>query len=184
MSDETTSTTESDLERFPAAYAQMLDEIRAVPDDELAAINIDIRGAVITTMGVLPEIRKLRADIAATIPTFDLVQFDKLETYALAAGHANPLYRAASDTAESLQALSDAGTKLRELLLGDASALAHRGRIDGTRLKELQGLMQPRWTMSFMKGPMTSSELRLARKQAEAAASCPSERCVRNSYDE
>lgn len=129
----------STVPRFRDAYQHLLDEIRKVPDSDLITINIDVPTAVTTTLGVLPAIRGFRPQIATEIPSFDLVRFDKLELYTLALGHAHTLYLAASNPPESLGDLSDTGTKARELLLSDATALAQRGFIDGEKLKSLKG---------------------------------------------
>lgn len=60
----------------------------------------------------------------------DFVQFDKLEAYALATGHAHALYGAAS-APPGLTALSEEVAKVRELLVSNALALAKRGVLDG-----------------------------------------------------
>jgi hypothetical protein len=129
----------STVPRFRDAYQHLLDEIRKVPDTEIVTINIDVPTAVTTALGVLPEIRTFRPQIATDIPSFDLARFDKLESYTLALGHAHTLYLAASNPPESISDLSDSGTKARELLLSDATALAARGFIDGEKLKTLKG---------------------------------------------
>jgi len=113
-----------------------MDEIRALPDSELIAVNIDVPTAVTTTLGALPEIRALRPRIVAEMPQLDAAHFDKLEAYTLAAGHAHALYLAASQPIESLDQLSADATTLRQTILSDASALATRGFIDGARLKD------------------------------------------------
>jgi hypothetical protein len=123
---------------FREAYEQTLAEIRAVPESELAIINVDIPSAITTVSGALPEIQALRSRIAQ-MPEFDLARFDKLHTYALAAGYAHALYMLASAPTESIDELSASAAALRELLFADATSLATHGVIDGEKLKELKG---------------------------------------------
>lgn len=52
-------TTVEDQSAFTAAYDKRIDEIRAVPDSELVALNIGIHGAITTVLGSLPEIEAL-----------------------------------------------------------------------------------------------------------------------------
>src|SRR5258705_7020628 len=133
------ATQDNEVPRFRAAYQQLVDEIRAVPPADLIAINIDIRTAVTTALGVMPEIRALRPRMTTEMPQFDIARFDKLEAYTLAAGHAHALFLAASAPTESIDELSALALASRNLLLSDASALATRGLLDGQRLKDLKG---------------------------------------------
>jgi hypothetical protein len=127
------------IPRHRAAYAQLIDEIRKVPDSELVLINVDIPTAVTAALGALPEIRALRPRIVAEMSQYDIERFDKVESYALAAWQANTEYAIASAPIESLDALSAEGAQLRRKLFADATAMAERGFIDGHKLKELDG---------------------------------------------
>ncbi len=74
---------------YEEAYSVVAHEIAAVPDESLLPVNIDIVSAVITVRGALPEIRAMRPEFQKVLGDFDLVAFDKLETYALALFHLN-----------------------------------------------------------------------------------------------
>src|SRR5690349_8898244 len=139
MANSTSSQSTDQVPRFRDAYESLLTEIKAVPASELIPINVDIPTAVTTALGSLPEIRALRARIAAEMPQFDIARFDKLEAYTLAMGHAHALYMGASTPLESLDQISDEATRLREVLYSDAAALAQRNLLDGSRLSELKG---------------------------------------------
>jgi hypothetical protein len=139
MSEPIVTVASTPVPRFRDAYQTLLDEMRAVAADELANVNLDIPTAVTTVLGALPQIRALRPQITATMPQFDIVQFDKLEAYTLAVGYANSLYLAASQPSESIERLADEGGTMRDLLLAEATTLSHRRLIDGQRLKELKG---------------------------------------------
>jgi hypothetical protein len=91
-------------------------------------------------MGVLPFLKAARPRIVQELPRYDVARFDKLEAYTLALGHAHALYLSASQPSESLEAISDTATSLRDVLFADATALAQRRMIDGDRLKELKGV--------------------------------------------
>jgi hypothetical protein len=41
------------------AYRTLLDEMQALPDDELTIVNLDIPTAVTTVLGALPQIRAI-----------------------------------------------------------------------------------------------------------------------------
>jgi hypothetical protein len=87
----------------------------------------------------LPEIRALRPEIQQHLPLFDLVSFNKLEDYVFALAHAQAEYATATKPVGDLDVVGEEATKLRETLLLEATVLAHRGHIDGNRLKELKG---------------------------------------------
>ncbi len=122
----------------PEAYEQLLPEIRAVAEESLIHINLDILLVVTTVLGALPEIRTLRPRMLEEVPKFDIARFDKLELMARALSHAHAQYVAATKPAESLPALVDEATKLRDTLHQDATALANRGLLDPARFKDVK----------------------------------------------
>jgi hypothetical protein len=128
-----------EVSRFQEAYDKLRAEVQGVQPSDYSIINVDIPNAITTVLGALPGIRALRPRIVAELSQFDIARFDKLETYALALGHAHAGYMAASQPSESLEALSEEATDLRDLLLSDATALAHRSLIEADRLKQLKG---------------------------------------------
>jgi hypothetical protein len=125
--------------RFRQALDAVRDELASIPHDELLHINLEIPTATMTALGSTPQMRAFRARIVEELPKFDLVTYDKLETYALATGQAHAQYLAASAPAEPIQELYDELSKLRELLVSDVTALAKRKLVDGERLAQLQG---------------------------------------------
>lgn len=105
--------------------------------NDLVTINIDLPGAVATTVGKLSGILALR-ESAKALPGFDISTFDQLETYTLATGHAHTLYMGASGAPEAIVALNERAMKLRNTLYSDAVALATRGLIGGDRIGEFK----------------------------------------------
>jgi len=127
------------LHRFREAFERHLPEMVVLVADDLTTINIDIPSAVTTVLGALPEIRALRARVVSELVLFDATIFDEIEGYVLATAHAHALYMAAITPPVPLVELNEMATKLREMLLGDASALARRGFVDAKRLTEFKG---------------------------------------------
>jgi hypothetical protein len=119
--------------------ARLLPELQALPSEELIQVNVDVPSAVATVLGSLPEIQALRGSIAQSMPSFDLVAFDKLEDYAIALNAAHGDYLVAHQPPNDLRQHVAEGTELRDLLLSDAGALARRGLIDENKLQELKG---------------------------------------------
>jgi hypothetical protein len=129
-----------DGSEFGAAYERRLAEIKAVPEEKFASLNLDVVAAVATVLGALPTVRSLR-DEMARIPQVDLALVDGLEEYAEAAGEANSRFVVATTPEEDIVALNDEGMTIRETLHSDALALAHRGLIDRSLLSKFEGLV-------------------------------------------
>jgi hypothetical protein len=134
-----TTTTMTGPNVFKEAYESLVPELKAMDPDDLIHINLDIPTVVTTGLGALAEIRALRPDVLSHLPSFDIAKFDKLETAAYALSHAQTLYLTATQPPDDLHALSNEAAALRETLLTDARALAHRGRLEGEPLDELKG---------------------------------------------
>ncbi len=131
--------TGDDRPPFAAAYAAKLDAIRAVPPDETLHINVDVPGAIMSTLGRLPRLLTLRDELVAKLPTWNAQALDTLDACARAAGHAYSLHVAASTPPGALAELAAAATEARAALLADATALAHHGFVDRRPLGELKG---------------------------------------------
>jgi hypothetical protein len=54
-----------------AAYNRVLPELKALSEEELREVNLDIPAAVITVMGVSKKVSELRPQIERELPTFD-----------------------------------------------------------------------------------------------------------------
>src|SRR5262249_40324743 len=103
---------------FGAAYERRLAEIQAVQDSELSPVNIDVASAVITVLGVMPEIKELAEQIGG-LPDVDQKLFSGLDDYARAAGEANSRYVTATTPAPDIIAMNDEAMKMRETLRSD-----------------------------------------------------------------
>lgn len=119
-----------------AAYAAVLPEIVALPDDRAVAVNVDVVSAVTSLLGMLPELRSLRPQIQDELPKFDLERFDKLQLYALALSHANTVHRG---TFTPKGSIADQGAELaaiRDRLFTTAQALVSFGLMDASQIKD------------------------------------------------
>lgn len=133
------STAQESPYRYREAFEATAAERAALDEQELAPINIDVLAAVSTVNAAMPEIRAMRGAIGKTFVSFDLAQFDRLHTYALALQHAQVLYAAAIRSTEPTQELAARAVRLREMLVSDITALVNRGVLDGKRLAQLRG---------------------------------------------
>ena len=124
---------------FNAAYERRLAEIKAVPDDALVSLNLDVHEAIATVLGALPEILALRSELAK-LPQLDLSRLDSLEDFAEAAGEANSRFVMAMTPEEDIVALNAEGTRIREIFHADAVALVTRKLLDRSVLSKFEGL--------------------------------------------
>jgi hypothetical protein len=147
----------------------------ALAEGELMVPNIDIVSAVTTALGVLPELRALRAQIAEELPRFDVERYDRLEKYALALNHANVLHRSAVAPRGNVAEMADELTVIRDRLFADALSLANYNLIDGARLAQVKtavgyrplatdvftliAVLKERWSALQNKTPVTLEAL-------------------------
>ena len=136
----TKATAEKDtFHRFHTAFEATAAARAALAQDELLPINLDVRIALTTVLGVLPRLLGLRDAIAESLPTFDATPLDALGDYAEALAYAQSGFLAASGPEKALPALAARASQIRAQLTSDAAALAQRGLLDGRRLSELKG---------------------------------------------
>ncbi|MFO7179952.1 MAG: hypothetical protein DIU78_014735 [Pseudomonadota bacterium] len=112
--------------------------MRALPEETLRKVTVDVPTVVATILGALPKVRVYRAQIVDELPKYDLGPFDRLEEYALALAYAHGAYVAASQPPRSLEEVGAEASRVREIMLADAEALAVRGLIDRSRLAEIR----------------------------------------------
>lgn len=164
-----------------AAFAELLPEISAVPDDQLAALNVDVVEVVTVVLGVLPKLRSLRPEIQQ-LPFFDLARFDRLEKYALALNHAHTRYRSTLPSRGNVAELGKELALARDRLYSSARSLADFGLLDGNLLKDcktvtgyratatdvftLVAVFKQSWSQVAGKTPVTLEALSDAGKRA------------------
>lgn len=119
---------------FLAAYERHRDAIRAVPEREVMPLNIDIQAAITLVRGAWPRLVAERAAIAGLLSPAQLEAFDRIDEYALAAGHLHALYLFTEKPDARTSELRTRAAELRDGLFIDARALARHGLLDGQRL--------------------------------------------------
>jgi hypothetical protein len=122
------------------AFARVKPELAKLAPEDLLQVNLDVAAALQTILGVLPEVKRLRSQIAKELPSFDLASFDRLEDYALALGVCQTAVLMATQPQDDVHALAEEAVKLRETLAADAQALGRRNLIDGGQLAGLKGV--------------------------------------------
>jgi hypothetical protein len=173
---------EGETTAFLAAFQKLEQEIRALPEKDLVAVNLDVSAAVATVLGAVPEILTLRAEMAK-LDGVDVKKIDKLRDFALALGHAHGAYRAALGPSDPVAKLGEDALGLRDQLYTDAAGLAKRGLLDVGRVSKLKsglgyknlafdvvGLVQlfrERAKELAGKTPVTEQELKQAEELAE-----------------
>ena len=113
------------------AFHAIRGEIAAVGAKDLPRITLDIRQAVMTAVGCMPELMPLKSRIVTELPLVDPELFEKMERYALALGHAHTVHLAATTPSQPIPEMTEELKGLYARLDADARALALRGIIDG-----------------------------------------------------
>jgi hypothetical protein len=126
-------------QRYRRAYEATLSEIQSVREQDFVGITLDIAAMVTTVTGRWSKIKPMRAELNDTWRRFDLKLFDKVETYALALGHAQTLYKTMNEPPQSLVALADTAMAKRNVLLCAVNLLIARGLIHPSALSGLEG---------------------------------------------
>jgi hypothetical protein len=134
----TTRDTEVALFRYREAFQRIQPELDRVDPKALSRVDLDIPTVVAAVLARYPAIAPYRDGLSRLLG-FDLASFDKLETYALATAYAHDQYLASSAPPPIVEELTEELKRLRSAFLWDATALAARGLLDGTKLKLLRG---------------------------------------------
>jgi len=122
---------------FFAAFKRVEPEIRAMREQDLLPVNLDIPSSVATALGALPEIASFR-DPIEKLSGVDAGKLDKLSDYAFALMHTHTIYRGASGPVDAIGTMADELVAIRDQLYSDAQALGKRklldlGRVDKYR---------------------------------------------------
>ncbi|MGC4089858.1 MAG: hypothetical protein QM756_18620 [Polyangiaceae bacterium] len=124
-------------EEFLLGFQRVEAEVRAVKEEDLKPLNLDVPSTVTLVLGAWPEIRVLRDQVAA-LPGFNIGAFDKLRDYALALAHTHGAFRGLAGPPDGVTKLAEELTSIRDMLFADAMALAKRGVFDEARIAKLR----------------------------------------------
>ncbi len=128
------------------AFAAITADLQALEGELLPSMNLDVRQAITTALGCMPELMPLKSRIVTELPLVDPELFEKMERYALALGHAHTVHLAASTPSQPIPEMTEELKRIYTRLEADARALALRGLLDGERLAYLAGVNGPRNT--------------------------------------
>lgn len=121
-----------------AAFAKTAKERDALKD--VPPVNVDVRQAVITVTGALPEIVKQKPAVLGCFREFDGTLFERLPMYAAAAGHAHVLYSAAQAPVPALLAMNEKAVGTRAKLMTLAKTLVEFELLDANVVGQYKGL--------------------------------------------
>jgi hypothetical protein len=130
---------ESSPRMYRVGFEKHLEALRAVPEERYMTITLDVPSVVTTVSGICTKIARFRADIVTHMPTFEIVLFDNLISLAGALGHAQVVYKTASETPVSLIEFGDLVAKTREVLVAEVNMLIARGLLKAEVLNVLKG---------------------------------------------
>lgn len=158
-----------------SAFERLRPELEALPSDGLGRITLHVPSAVTIALGALPNLERLRPEMASKLPAYHVEQMGRLRDYALAALYAHLVALRPPGAEARLQAIVTEATPLREGLLVAAEALAHFGVLDRARvanirsgaghldtandLIELAALFRERWNELSSKTPLPLSDV-------------------------
>ncbi len=124
--------------RLSEAFDWALAASRALPEKELASLNVDIGQAVITVTGALPRILSYRTQLAA-LPDFDLSHVDTLAWHVNALFLAEGQYMAACRGPARVAELVKEARTWRALLLQDLAMMVTRRRLYPSQVEHVKG---------------------------------------------
>jgi hypothetical protein len=125
-------------QRFEKGYAVHKEEIAAVPDSALLAINLDIPSLINTVTGAYHNLIILRPRIV-TLAEFDIARIDALETLPFALGFVHTRYEIATAPPAPLTALATRVIEGRDVLLAGLRMLERRKFVDASVFDALHG---------------------------------------------
>ena len=136
--DTTVSSPEALHDREREAFESTQAARDAIDDKDVAMPNLDVDSTLSAASAALPTLRGLREPFR-TLPSSNLEQFDRIETYIWALLYAHMAYAVATRPPESLPAMAARAAKKRDLLNAEISVQVKRGAIDDKQLDQLRG---------------------------------------------
>jgi hypothetical protein len=127
------------LEDGYESYRKLEAEILAVPEVEVLRVQVDVTRACAIALGAVKAIHSMKPLVAGKLPAHDVHAIDNIADYIFAAYYAHAISAPPARDVEKLQKLAEEAAPLREDLLVQAEALAHKGYFDGGKVAEIRG---------------------------------------------
>lgn len=124
--------------RYRRAFENRRAAIALIPDSALAALNIDVRAAVVAGIAAAPEVLALLPTIEETFRVFDRAAIVQLDERARALGYSNNRYLAAIAPAERIPEFVAKVTAAKDVLLSDIRTLQKRKLLKTDQLANLK----------------------------------------------
>jgi hypothetical protein len=119
------------------AFAWALPASRALPNDQIARLNVDIEDAPLIVLGALRQILPFRARLAA-LAEFDVTQLDTLAWHANATVQAQAYYMGVSRGPARVAELAEQVRTWRRLFLQDMTVMVTRRLLPAEKQEELK----------------------------------------------
>ena len=123
-----------------AAFDRVLPEMKALPDEKVRSVNVDVPTVVSRVLGAVIKVVAMRPEILRDAPGVDLTLIDKLQDYARALQEAHVRYISVGRPPNDLHALAETAEASRRALRVDSTVLVRRGLVDPARLSCCEGL--------------------------------------------
>lgn len=124
--------------RFRRAFERHRDAIAAIKEEDLETINLDIRAAVVVSLGAYEAVQELLPEMDAKLREYDRASVVELDDRARASGYAHTLYLAASAPVERIPEYVAKLRPVRATFLSDIRTLQKRNIIDAQKLANIK----------------------------------------------
>ncbi len=157
-----------------AAFASVLDEMRALSKESLVPLTFDVPHAISVIVSAYPELEPYKARLAE-LPGFRMERFELLPVYANASTYIQGNYSKSTKRNPEETARLKLGLKLRGEYRSDAAGLVRRNLLSSARVSEvprgtsfgsvgfgivgLSNIFRERWSIIDGKVPFTLADL-------------------------
>lgn len=126
------------LEDGYESYRKLEPEILAVPEAEVLRVQVDVTRACAIALGAVKAIQSMKPLVTGKLPAHDVQAMDNIVDYIFAAYYAHAISAPPARDVEKLQKLAEEAAPLREDLLVQAEALAHKRYFDAGKVAEIR----------------------------------------------
>ena len=167
---------------FDSLPSQVTQDLKSLQPTDITQVNATVADIVRTARGTVPRLRKIRAEIAAETPRFDLSLIEKLAGYVNALEVTETACRAIPDRSSFDRELPARAFQHRDRLRKNAEILADAKLLDAKLFERLSGrkahvniaddlvelerTLRSAWPTIRNNCPLTNKDLQLATEMA------------------